>query len=136
MLGADFFCSNHLIDVYTRHIVDATTYESVPLRQVASLVPGPGLNSSSAHEFADILKEFPSFTRPQFSSVDMKHGVEHYIPTLGPPTHAKARRLSPVKLAVARREFAEMEKLGIIRHFTWWRRRHQGLGVHAVITSD
>ena len=117
MLGADFFCSNHLlIDVYTRHIMDATTYESVPLRQVASLVPGPGLNSCSAHnEFADILKEFPSITRPQFSSVDMKHGVEHYIPTSGPPTHAKARRLSPVKLAVARREFAEMEKLGIIR---------------------
>ena len=33
MLGADFFCSNHLlIDVYTRHIVDAETYESVPLK--------------------------------------------------------------------------------------------------------
>ena len=31
MLGADFFCSNHLlIDVHTRHIVDAETYESVP----------------------------------------------------------------------------------------------------------
>ena len=32
MLGADFFCSNHLlIDVYTSHIIDAKTYESVPV---------------------------------------------------------------------------------------------------------
>ena len=115
MLGADFFCSNHLlIDVYTSHIIDAKTYESVPVWQDET--PAPGLNACSAgNEFADILKEFPSVTRPQFSTGDVKHSVEHCIPTSGPPVHAKARRLSPEKLATARREFAEMEKLGIIR---------------------
>ena len=115
MLGADFFCSNHLlIDVYTRHIIDATTYESVPVQQDATL--SLGLNACSANnEFADILKDFPSVTQPQFSTGDVKHGVEHCIPTSGPPMHAKARRLSPDKLAIARREFTVMEKLGIIR---------------------
>ena len=51
----------------------------------------------------------------------MQHGVEHYIPTSGRLTYARARRLSPDKLAIARREFAEMEKLGIIRRSssTW-----------------
>ena len=114
MLGADFFCSNHLlIDVYTSCIIDAKTYESIPVwRDTAR---APGLNTCTASEFADILKEFPSVTRPQISTVDVKHGVEHCIPTSGPPTHAKARRLSPDKLAIARREFAAMEKLGIVR---------------------
>ncbi len=114
MLGADFFCSNHLlIDVYTSHIIDAKTYESVPVWHDAALAPG--LNACSANnEFADILREFPSVMRPQFSTTT-KHGVEHCIPTTGPPTHAKARRLSPEKLAIARREFAEMERLGIVR---------------------
>ena len=123
MLGADFFCSNHLlIDVYTSHIIDAQTYESVPLRQDATQGQAPGLNHCSVgNEFADVLREFPSITQPQFSTAAMKHGVEHCIPTSGPPTHAKARRLSPAKLAIARREFAEMEKLGIVRRSssTW-----------------
>ena len=48
MLGADFFCSNHLL-------IDATTYESVPVQQDATL--SLGLNACSANnEFADILK--------------------------------------------------------------------------------
>ena len=115
MLGADFFCSNHLlIDVCTQHIIDAETYESIPVWHDPA--PAPGLNTCTAYnEFADILKEFPSVTRPQFSKTDVKHGVEHCIPTSGPPLHAKPRRLSPEKLAIARREFAEMEKLGIVR---------------------
>lgn len=114
MLGADFFCSNHLlIDVYTSCIIDAKTYESVPVWHDAA--PAPGLiTCATANPFADILTEFPSVTRPQFSTV-VKHDVQHCIPTSGPPTHAKARRLSPDKLAIARREFAQMEKLGIIR---------------------
>ena len=33
MLGADFFCSNHLlIDIYTSHIIDAKTCENVPVK--------------------------------------------------------------------------------------------------------
>ena len=85
MLGADFFCSNHLlIDVYTSHIIDATTYESVP--DWHDDTPAPGLNTCAVSEFADVLKEFPSVTRPQFSTEDVS--VQHCIPTSGPPTHA------------------------------------------------
>ena len=114
MLGADFFCSNHLlIDVYTSHIIDAKTYENVPVK--CDTAPAPRLNACTENEFANILQEFPSITRPQFSTGNLKHGVEHCIPTSGPPTHATARRLSPEKLTIARHEFAEMEKLGIVR---------------------
>ena len=34
----------------------------------------------------------------------------------GPPVYARARRLNPDRLKVARLEFANMERLGIIRH--------------------
>jgi len=44
-----------------------------------------------------------------------KHGMEHYITTTGPPVHAHARRLDSAKLAIARGEFATMERLGIVR---------------------
>jgi len=114
MLGADFFCSNHLlIDVYISHIIDATTYESVPVSRDDT--PAPGLNACAVNKFLDILNEFPSVTHPQFFTGDVKHSVRYFIPTSGPPTHAKACRLSPDKLAISRWEFAEMERLGKVR---------------------
>ncbi|KAJ8362334.1 hypothetical protein AAFF_G00379720 [Aldrovandia affinis] len=44
----------------------------------------------------------------------VKHGVDHFIATTGPPVHARARRLDPQKLAVAKAEFDSMERLGIV----------------------
>ena len=35
--------------------------------------------------------------------------------TTGPPVHARSRRLDPVKLVIAKAEFENMERLGIIR---------------------
>ena len=45
----------------------------------------------------------------------IKHNVQHYIKTDGPPCHAKSRRLSPEKLQIAKVEFQMMEIKGIIR---------------------
>ena len=45
----------------------------------------------------------------------MKHGIEHFISTRGPPVYARARRLSPEKLLIAKTEFQKMESMGIIR---------------------
>ena len=51
----------------------------------------------------------------KFSSPSVRHGVEHFIPTTGPLVHARARRLPPDNLAVAKKEFRTMEEMGIIR---------------------
>ena len=93
MLGADFFCSNHLlIEVYSSRIIDAKTYASVPVWHDAA--PAPGLNTCTENnEFADIIKEFPSLTRPQFSTADTKHGLHPHIRA---SKHTKACRLSSV----------------------------------------
>ncbi|KAJ8372904.1 hypothetical protein AAFF_G00275540 [Aldrovandia affinis] len=44
----------------------------------------------------------------------VKHGVDHFIATTGPPATPGARRLDPQKLAVAKAEFDSMERLGIV----------------------
>ena len=41
--------------------------------------------------------------------------MEYFILTEGPPVFVKARRLLPEKLAAAKKDFEEMEKLGIVR---------------------
>jgi hypothetical protein len=43
------------------------------------------------------------------------HGVEHTIKTSGRPVFAKARRLDPIKLCIAKKEFEKMEAAGICR---------------------
>ncbi|KAL1256233.1 hypothetical protein QQF64_011778 [Cirrhinus molitorella] len=53
--------------------------------------------------------------QPTFSALAEKHGVEHHIATTGPPVYARAHRLGPIKLAVAKTEFENMERLGIVR---------------------
>ena len=43
------------------------------------------------------------------------HGVEHHIVTSGPPITANFQRLDNAKLAVAKAEFQQLEKEGIVR---------------------
>ena len=116
LLGADFLCANALlVDVKNRRLVNAKDFESFPC--TLSDLPTTTLSSMLAGscEFSRLLAEFPSLTSPTFSTADTKHGVEHHIPTAGPPVHARARRLDPSKLAIAKAEFDNMESLGIVR---------------------
>ena len=115
LLGADFLRSNSLlVDLQGKRLVDATTYNSVPLQP--SNFPAPHLDavSVSTNRYDRLLAEFPGITVPNFQAPN-KHGVEHYITTKGPPVHDRARRLPPNKLAAAKAEFASMEAMGIIR---------------------
>ena len=61
------------------------------------------------------LTEFPDILCPTFSNETVSHGVQHFITTTGPSVHAKARRLPPDKLAIAKQEFSEVAKMGIVR---------------------
>lgn len=115
LLGADFLCAHGLlVDVKNRRLVSAETFSSFPCELSGS---GSSRLSSTltASEFSSMLAEFPALTMPTFSAATAKHGVEHYIPTTGPPVHARARRLDPGKLAIAKAEFEAMECLGIVR---------------------
>ena len=116
ILGADFLRSNNLlVDVRNRRLLDSTSLETITTKQVPQPFLSVSLVSASECPFANILSEYPKLTEPNFSDTAPKHGVEHYIHTTGPPVHARARRLSPQKLAAAKEEFAKMEKMGIVR---------------------
>ena len=75
-------------------------------------------------DYAKILAEFPSVVNPSKQLPTPSHTVEHHIETTGRPVAAKYRRLDSERLAAAKKEFAELEKQGIIRRSSsqsfWW----------------
>ena len=60
------------------------------------------------------MESFPSLLMQNFEG-DVKHLVRHFIPTEGPPIHARTRRLDGEKLQEAWDEFRKMEEMGVIR---------------------
>ncbi|KAJ8367196.1 hypothetical protein AAFF_G00324390 [Aldrovandia affinis] len=102
-----------------RRLVNAETFATLPGSPSSTGTSKLSSALSSADVFQRLLVDFPDLTTPTFSSAAVKHGVDHFIATTGPPVHARARRLDPQKLAVAKAEFDSMERLGIVpvRHF-------------------
>jgi cleavage and polyadenylation specificity factor subunit 1 len=116
LLGADFLRAHSLlVDLNTKQLVDANTFSSTPLIHTSLAAPHLGSIINPTDKYALLIAKFPAITNPQFTQVAPKHGVEHFIPTQGPPVHARARRLPPDRLAVAKAEFQNMQALGIIR---------------------
>ena len=115
LLGADFLHSFDLmVDIKGQRLINTTTFSSVMLNQTTGQYLG--IHSVSMDRiYADILAEFPEILTPTFSCSTVRHGVEHFIPTEGPPIHSRARRLPPDKLTTAKQEFKHMEALGIVR---------------------
>ena len=115
LLGADFFRRhNLLVDLRGQRLIEANTYLSpcsVSRVTVTELAP----IEQESNRFRKVLQDFPALLQPTFSSTAVKHGVQHHIQTTGPPVHSRARRLAPDKLAAAKKEFTEMEHMGIIR---------------------
>ena len=76
-----------LVDLKGRRLVDAETYHSVPLRATRTL---------AFHLNAVTSTKFPEITLPvlfTFTQAAIKHTVEHFIFTKGPPAHARPRCL-------------------------------------------
>ncbi|GFS02416.1 Pol polyprotein [Elysia marginata] len=116
LLGADFFRQhNLLVDLRGQRLIEADTFLSCPCTVGVTAVTELAPIETESNKFRKILQEFSAILQPTFSSASVKDGVEHHVLTTGPPVHARARRLAPDKLAVAKREFLEMEKMGIIR---------------------
>lgn len=116
ILGADFLCANNLlVDVTNRRLIDAVSFATFSCMSGGLGSLTHAAFSASGDEFRSLLAEFPALTVPAFSTAVAKHGVEHFIPTTGPPVFARSRRLDAAKLATAKEEFATMERLGIVR---------------------
>ncbi len=67
------------------------------------------LTFNHMHEYTSLLSKFPELTRVHnYHDNPVKHDVTYHITTSGPPVSCRARRLSPEKLTIARKEFEHM----------------------------
>lgn len=115
IIGADFLRHfDLLVDIKGKKLVDPLT--SVTAK--AQSAPGSSSHLSvihKDHQFAALLKAFPSLTQPYSANMPVKHHVTHHIETSGPPVHAKARRLAPERYRLAKAEFESLLRQGIVR---------------------
>ena len=95
--------------------MDAATFGSAPLSPSGISASRLGVISSYTDQYDLLVADFPKITTPNFIWSRLKHGIEHYITPKGSPVHARACRLAPDKLAIAKAEFDSMEAMGIIR---------------------
>jgi cleavage and polyadenylation specificity factor subunit 1 len=115
LIGADFL--RHfglLVDLPHFRLLEASSLAGVHLQRDVG-VPLDIVAGIDTDPYRQLLAEFPAITEPNFKQSVPKHGVELHIPTIGPPVHARSRRLPPDKLAVAREEFRHLQQLGIVR---------------------
>ena len=116
LLGADFLRThNLLVDVRNRRLIEADTFSGIPCYVSAVALTNLAPVEPSSNKFRKLLNEFPDLLKPTFSTAEVKHGVHHFILTKNNPVFAQARHLAPDRLAIAKKEFSEMEKIGIIR---------------------
>ena len=114
LVGADFLRQhNLLVDIRGQRLIEADTYMSVSLDVTKANITQ--LACIDTNKYCKVHIEFPEILQPNLSCTTISHGVQHYDPATGPPVHANARRVSPDKLPIAKKEFVEMESMGIIR---------------------
>ena len=117
ILGADFLHHfNLLVDMRHYRLLDGLT--NLTVQGTATREPrlSPKLQSCQPeNKFTALLRDFPSVTQVSSSEQPVQHAVTHHIKTNGPPVSARARRLAPERLKVARQEFQHMMDLGIVR---------------------
>ena len=115
IVGADFLSHyNLLVDIAGRRLVDPLT----SLFAHAQPAPGDSTRLSvvrESHQYAALLKSFPTLTQPYSANLPVKHHVTHHIETSGPPVHAKARRLAPDRYRQVKTEFESLMRQGIVR---------------------
>ena len=124
ILGADFLGHFHLqVSIAHQELRDEVTSLHA-LGSISVATPEPPISTippAAPSAFTSLLEDIPEVAQPPRYDQPVKHTVSHHIETSGPPVFAKARRLAPDRLDVAKREFQHMMNLGIVRpsQSTW-----------------
>ena len=91
LLGADFLRAHSiLVDVKGQRLIDPSDFTSITLHSITAAAPHLDSIASAGDEFAKLLADVPDITTPSFANPTPKHGVSLFIPTKGPPVHARA----------------------------------------------
>lgn len=115
IIGADFITKyDLLIDLRRGKLIDNITKLSSDCT-ISSLEAVQLSTYDKCSPSADLLREFHDITVSNGVRQKKENETVHYITTTGPPVHAKARKLSPEKLKLARAEFEYLVQQGICR---------------------
>lgn len=119
IIGVDFLSFyDILVDVRNKRLIDNTTCLNANAH-VSSVRAMPHIKAvAGSSRFHELLHQFPEITKPAGDPTEreVKHNTLHYIRTIpGPPVFCRPRRLDPVRLKVAKREFEDMVRTGIAR---------------------
>lgn len=115
IIGADFLAAFGLmVDLKNKRLIDQNT----KLRATCHAIQTKYERINTITEdtvFSAILNEFKNLTTPSKINqpVNTSSKVTHQIITSGQPVHAKARRLNPKMLEIARQEFQLMLDAGV-----------------------
>ncbi|GFU56750.1 transposon Tf2-9 polyprotein [Trichonephila clavipes] len=82
---------------------------------IAAIVEFIQLKLSSDSVYHELLRKFPDITKPPQPDQEIKHSVVHYIEATNRSVTAKAHRLAPYRLRIAKAEFQNMIALGHMR---------------------
>ena len=117
IIGADFLRAHGLVvDLTNRRLVCLADLGILKgILKNAHAVRITSLAKKQDNEFSRLLHDRPELTTPTFALSKPKHNVQHHIVTGGPPVHARARRLAPERLKIAKEEFQTLLDLGIAR---------------------
>ena len=115
ILGADFLSDFYLAPNHRDGtLIDLETFDILPATR-AEGVSSPISHVEANNRFYRLLDSFPTITTPAFTTKQPQHGVKHFIPTDGPPVQARARKLAPDRLAIAKAEIEKLCDLGICK---------------------
>lgn len=118
IIGIDFLSFyGLLVDCKNQRLIDGVT--SLSIKALHSNLPEDTASIKAVtgeSEFHMLLREFPEITRPAGIPSFPKHNTLHHIRTTpGPPVACKPRRLDPVRLKAAKKEFENMVANGVAK---------------------
>ena len=106
LLGEDFLRQYKLlVDVCGQRMIETDMYVSVSCDVTVTSVSQLAPIEIGRNKYRKVLNDVPELLQPTFSHSTVSHGVQHDITTTGSHVHARARRLSPDKLTIAKNEW-------------------------------
>ncbi|GFW70336.1 retrovirus-related Pol polyprotein from transposon 17.6 [Trichonephila clavipes] len=115
IIGADFLYNFRLVpDISKQALLDSET--NIKCHCILGNSRIHSIKTVSGDSvYHELLRKFSDITKPPRPDQEIKHSVVHYIETNSRPVTAKARRLAPDRLRIAKAEFENMITLGHMR---------------------
>nr|CTR11708.1 unnamed protein product [Calliphora vicina] len=117
IIGSDFLKYYHLLpDLKRKALIDGTTLLHVSGKLLESSSLGIKVLVHDDSVYNKLLLNYPDvYQATAIPGIKSKHNIYHHIETTGPPVFAKARRLDPNRLQIAKKDFEFLLQFGIIR---------------------